>query len=67
MGCGDKGRGPRHRTRGIWAGGGGRVSERGRGVAGPLAYEGDALGLRREERRGQGGCSNVFIGVSLIR
>ncbi len=56
MGRGDNGRGPRQRTR-----------VRVRGVAGPLAYAGDALGLRREERRGQGGCSNVFIGGSGIR
>ncbi len=35
--------------------------------AGPLAYAEDALGLRRNERRWQGGCSNVFIGVSFIR
>ncbi len=45
---GDNGKRPRHRARG----------------AGPLAYAGDTLGLRREERRRQGGCSNVFIGVS---
>ncbi len=57
MGRGDNRRGPRQRTR-----------VRVRGVAGPLAYAGDALCLRREERRGQGGCSNVFIiGVSGIR
>ncbi len=54
---GDERRGPRERTKGIKVG----------GVACPLAYAGDALGLRREERRRQGGRSYVFIGVGGLK
>jgi hypothetical protein len=44
-----------------------RVRNKVRVVACPLAYAGDALGLRREERRRHGGRSNVFIGVGWVR
>ena len=44
-----------------------RVRNKVRVVACPLAYAGDALGLRREERRRQGRRSNVLIGVGWVR
>ena len=44
-----------------------RVRNKVRVVACPLAYAGDALGLRREERRRQGGRSYVFIGVGGLK
>ena len=44
-----------------------RVRNKVRVVACSLAYAGDALGLRREERRRHGGRSNVFIGVGWVR